>query len=233
MKRIASHVVAAAVAAAATLVVSSSAAVAAIVGLDFNTATAGSTPPNWNPLNTAGSIGNLIDDNGVATGWSFGVTTSGGGFAFASTPSAATIPTHSYSLAGIDHYLTGSAGSTGASQFSNLPPLTVFNVWAFGLRGFTPLAIDWTVAGANTVTFSQNGSAGQLWVNGELGTSARTLSSYAIQVTSSATGTIDFTYDPVGTAPYAVAGLALEIVPEPALGMILCCAPALLRRRTK
>ena len=205
-------------------------ALAQFVGVDFNTVN-GATIQNWNVLTTAGSVPNLISDTGAPTGWSFAVTTAGGGFAFATDPNLATVPTHNYPLDGIDDYLTGSAGTTGAAQFSNLPANTPFNVFAFGLRGFTPLAMDWTVAGSNTITFNMNGGPQELWVNGEVGTSARTLSSYARTVTSSATGTLDFTYDPIGNAPFAVAGIAIAVVPEPsATSVLLGCAAVLLRR---
>ena len=205
-------------------------ALAQFAGVDFNTA-GSAAPPNWNSLTTAGSVANLVSDTGAPTGWSFAVTTSGGGFTFATDPNPATVPTHTYSLANIDDYLTGNAGATGAARFSNLPANTPFNVFAFGLRGFTPLAIDWTVTGSNTITFSQAGAATELWVNGELGASSRTLSSYARVVTSSATGTLDFTYDPVGTAPYAVAGIAIAVVPEPtAVLLVIGCAALGLRR---
>jgi hypothetical protein len=207
--------------------------VAQFVGVDFNRA-GSPTPQNWNALTTAGSVPNLVSDAGAATGWSFAVTTAGGGFTFAADPNLATVPTHTYPLDGIDDYLTGNAGATGAAQFSNLPANTPFSVYAFGLRGFTPLAIDWTVSGSDTITFSQNGAATELWINGEIGSSARTLSSFARTVTSSATGTLDFTYDPVGTAPYAVAGIAIAVVPEPtAVSLILGCAAIVLRQRRR
>jgi hypothetical protein len=206
---------------------------AQLVGVDFNTA-GSAAPQNWNSLTTAGSVPNLMNDTGAFTGWSFAVTTVGGGFTFANDPNPATVPTHTYSLANIDDYLTGGGDVTGVSRFSNLPPLTQFNVYAFGLRAFSPINMNWTVAGANSITFSQIGGASELWVNGELGSSSRTLSSYARVVTSSSSGFIDFTYDPNGGAgvPYSVAGFAIEIVPEPmSLAAILSIGLLFLRRR--
>ena len=206
-------------------------AAAQLVGVDFNTAT-GTTPQNWNALTTAGSVANLTNDAGAPTGWSFAVT-SGGGFTFAAAPGAATVPTHAYPLSGLDDYLTGSAGVTGTAQFRGLPALTPFNVYAFGLRAFSPLSMDWTVIGDNVITFTQSGGAQELWVNGEVGSSARTLGSYARVVTSSAGGTIDFTYDPFGATniPFAVSGMAIEVVPEPAsLALLACCGALVLRR---
>ena len=204
---------------------------AQLVGVDFNTGT-GTTPPNWNSLTTPGSVANLTSDAGAPTGWSFAVT-GGNGFTFATVPGAATVPTHTYPLSGLDDYLTGGGNVTGTARFSNLPALTPFNVYAFGLRGFAPLSMDWTVTGDNAITFTQSGGAQELWVNGEVGSSSRTLGSYARVVTSSANGTIDFTYDPFGAAniPFAVAGLAIQVVPEPgSLALLACCGALVLRR---
>jgi len=218
----------------ATLAASAAPAPAAIVGIDFG---GGTTPQNWTPLHASPvpiSLSNLPNDTGAPTTVDLTLAGAQPGD-FSQDPSAGTIPTHAYSLAGIGEYWFGVGPMT--ATFSDLPPSSDFRVWVFGLRAFA-MNNRVTIAGAGApVTFDQvDLTPGNLWINGALGSSANSLLSYAQVHTSTAAGTITISWleIPNLTAGWAIGGLAIEPAPAPAtIPFAAAAALAVARRRRR
>jgi hypothetical protein len=198
-----------------------------LIGIDFGAP----TPTNW----TAGTGGpnpqvflNLIDETGAAT--TVDLSYSGDTFSDTTvvpyTPNAAQIPTHSNSLANIGGGLNDADGIT--YTFSSLVPAQPYKVWVFGAKNdfaaTTFHAVTITGSGA-PVAFSQTPTnTGDLWVNGQIGSNAA-LNSFAILASASGTGQLVIRVD--DNSPNAndvpvvtLAGLAIELVPEPSTAMM-------------
>lgn len=224
----------------------SPAAAANLVGVDFDCvnqlggcggALTANKPTNWNQdtqrVDATGSVTltDLIDETGAATAIDLTLDNffSRQHNDNPSGPAASTVPQHGNPLApGIDDYTFSSSGSqaTLTATFGDLVPGLQYSVWVFGLSAF-----DWdhgvVITGAGTpVAFTQGGTgtgnANRLWVNGEEGSSARTLDSYALLVAADAAGEIAiFLSDPSDSSPYNLAGLAIRAVPEPGTALLL------------
>ena len=192
-----------------------------IIGVDFSFAGGGgSTPSNWTSFSTNGTYSNIVAEDGTITHVDFTIANmSVGGNELSILPS--TVPQHSISLAGLDDYLSGTFPGLTA-QFSDLHLNTDYSVWVFGLRG-SSYTNDVVITGSGTpLVFTQNGGSNQLFVNDELGNSSRTLQSYALTITSSATGTITIT----DARTQKFAGFAIQQtgptpVPEPSSLVLL------------
>jgi len=185
-----------------------------LIGVDFDNG-AGS-PNNWNTVTSAGpfSIGNLIDESGALSGVGFSINSNS---TFTTAATGSTLPQHSQSLAGLDDYMFGTGAAT--ATFSGLNPGQGYFVWAFGLRGFSMGNDVSIIGGGPAVSFDQDDDTpGNLWVNGELGSDARTLQSFAAVQTADSAGQISIRIlddlDAGGTG-WTSAGLAIQVVPAP------------------
>lgn len=181
-----------------------------IVGVDFDNGEG--SPSNWNTVNvgTPVTLNNLVREDGAATGWSF---TLDAGSPFTTAAGAATVPSHPNPLDLIGDYYFGTG--TGTARFSNLTPGAQYDVWVFGLRGFTMNNRITIEGGGAPITFDQVGTAGQLFVNDAMGDPALTLADFAVQQTADANGEIRFSFEivPGGTTGWTIAGVG--IIPAP------------------
>lgn len=206
---------------------------AELIGVDFDLA--GQSPLNWNrivasnsPLTTATPLplSNLKDEAGNATAVDFELA-SPYGFVrgFDSTPSASTVPAHTRPLHLLGGYFhnDANANDTAKSMFTSLTPGDSYRVWVFGTRTSTPFDNLVTISGAGSpVSFRQRGVGPQLFVNGELGSSSRTLRSYAVVVDATVAGSINISWTEGPTVTrYTIAALAIERVPEPSAGALM------------
>lgn len=203
-----------------------------LVGIDFDNG-AGS-PSNWNVLTGNGpyAIGNLIDENGAATGISF---TSSDANTFSTGINAGTIPQHTQSLNGLNDYAFGVGSFTGS--FSGLSAGQAYYVWVFGLRGFA-MGNDVTISGGGSdIFFNQDDNTiGNLWANGQVGDSNASLLSFAVVQTADSSGALTVTVVDdlnAGGTGWTVAGFAIQAVPTPGAGATLALAGILAARRRR
>jgi hypothetical protein len=111
--------------------------------------------------------------------------------------------------------------------FKDLDTASLYKVWAFNTRtSGVPIDTNTTITGGGSpITFRSLGANSNLLVNGQLGSGARTLDSYALLVQPSNIGEITFAWTEGPTADrYSVAGVAIEPVPEPASASLLVLA---------
>lgn len=196
---------------------------APLIGVHFGNN--GSAPLNWNLVDSApefASSTNLIDETGAITGVNLSNSTTGTlAFFTVVAPNAATLPSHTTSLASLAGNTYDSAFSTGllTSTFSGLTANAAYNVWVVGIRGgATALGQAITITGSGApIALAQNAAANNYVVNGLLGSSANSFASYAIQVMSSATGTITIDTQAAGATTYTVSALAIQSVDAPEL----------------
>ena len=170
----------------------------ALVGVDFDPVS-GSTPSNWTRVDvgTGAStpiLTDLLDESGTNSPFDLlFVDPFGGG---GSTPTSGTIPTHSNSLSGIDGVLYSGPfnGIVDPIEviWSDLTPGIQYDVFSFALENFAGTFNQRvTIEGADApIVFDQVTSNGTLLINDEVGSSARSLDSYAERVTASQYGTI-------------------------------------------
>ncbi|MEZ6123004.1 MAG: Calx-beta domain-containing protein [Planctomycetaceae bacterium] len=188
------------------------------VGVDFG---GGTTPTNWTSFSgtTDATLTNLTDDTGTPSGFNLSInvdSSPGGNFSF--TPAAGQLPVHATSLSGLD----GNYGDQGTIEltFSNLVPNQSYQIYVFAgddLAGDQRVTISDPVTTTVLQTFDQPHSANQLVINGEVGTSARALQSYAVSAAASSTGEllirVDNSNNP--TQFFGLAGVAIETASAP------------------
>ena len=159
---------------------------AALVGVDFDQEV--DSPAGWTlqkRFHPEVKLQNLPDEAGNATIWDLTLSVTELSDDFGVNLIASTVPSHSQSLAG----LNGGIGFTGlVATWSDLDPGAPYEVYVFELPSVDP----------------QLEGPEELSINGQLGSSARTLSSYAILMTASQEGTIVLN---IGSKD--IAGLAL------------------------
>lgn len=219
---------------------------AALIGVDFNES--GAAPTNWNRFTASNSSSttatpitrnNLLNETGAATAVDFSLSSTFGFVrGFDNTLSAAVTPTHINPLTLLGGYLHNdtNADDTVTATFSSLAPGEHYRVWVFGTRVSSDIDNMVTILGGGApIAFRQLGTGSQFFVNGELGTSARTLQSYALTATAAAGGTLSIRWTEGPTASrYSIGGVAIEAMPEPATGPLLASGVAALawkRRR--
>lgn len=172
-------------------------------------------PVNWNDItgdaSGNGTFTNLIDESGGTTGVNVTVQ---GYVAPIGSSLASTVPSHSNGLSALNSYAQP-AWNEDSLIISNLDSDTVYKVWAIGLGGGsapTDYSNNWTISGATTTSFVQTAFGGQLSFNSEVGDSARSFDSYAIELKPDAGGQI--TFDVTNPSPQRergkIAGIAIE-----------------------
>lgn len=201
-----------------------------LIGVDFDPGNS-SIPPNWTRVDVFSnqsqlSALNLTNEAGQSTAADllFIDITGGGG----SNPSSGTLPTHSQSLAGLGGVLySGAFGGQIApvqALWADLNPGAEYEVYVFGLENFAGTFDQHvTITGSGTpVSFDQVTTNSTLWINGEVGSSARSLESYAQRVTATEYGTIEVRVEAnSGSAGIVLAGLAVrEIIPSTKISSI-------------
>jgi hypothetical protein len=186
---------------------------ASLVGVDFGAA-ASASPTNWTLYSTPGdgTLNNLIDETGAATPIDLAIDFADdsaivGGF----VPVAGELPTHLQSLTGINGSLFDTSQLT--LTFSALTPGTVYEVYVFG-GDDSDNNQSVSITGANMVSFSQSYNPNELFINDEVGSSARTLQSYAELITASVTGTIQIVVDNMSTF-FGLAGVGIRDATPP------------------
>lgn len=212
---------------------------AALVGVDFG---GGTTPTNWNILlggDNPLTLTNLIDETGAPTTIDLEVNGAVGNDAITTfgTPNAATVPTHTQSLSGIDNGV-GDAGGLSI-VLSSLVPNASYELYIFGGPSPFVFAHDVTVThGGAPIVFAQAPANNDLWINGSIGTNAQ-LDTFALTVTATPAGTITITTTSIQSGT-ELGGIALQqilaaaIIPEPAtasLGLLALAGLTLRRRR--
>ena len=187
-----------------------------LVGVDFDTAT-GTSPNNWTPVNAYSVphvVNDLVDESGNTTPFDLTLTGSNSNH-FAATVNASTLPVHDQSLTGIDGQIYTSLQSVTA-VWSDLNSSAEYEIYVFGLESFTGFLDDQTVTitgDGTAVQFTQLLSNGNLYVNGEVGDSTRSLQSYAHVVSPDGNDqiTISVTAND-GSADLVLGGLAIREV---------------------
>lgn len=186
-----------------------------LVGVNFGPSGSPS-PANWTIASGDGTINNLTDTTGAATGISITLSSTGGPpLQFTGTPLANTIPSDAPSLANLQSNLyNGVIPSSLLAQFSGLTPNATYSVYAIGLRFSAPMGQTVTITGSGTpVILTQNGAGFSLFFNGSIGSSSQTLESYAQPIAASGSGTISILFT-AGATRYNAAGVALSATPS-------------------
>ena len=189
-----------------------------LVGVDFDQP--GSPfPTNWQLVPGGGNatFNNLFDENGDPTLIDLAIDelSDGTWFDFAVTPDANTIPQHPNALANIDGQIYTGADPLQLT-YSDLTPFADYEVYVLSAEGFfSSIEQTVTITGDGTpVSFDQNFSIDQLFVNDELGDSSRDLSSYAKIIKATGGGQIVINIDPIaGTSDVVLAGAAIFEIP--------------------
>ncbi len=214
-----------------------SSAQAAMIIVDFDVL-GGSTGTNWNQmLENQILLPNLVDVTGQQTGFMFmrgdEASTPPPPASEASIPSNAMIPVDSPITTDIGGLFTATRFSPATPTsfwFKNLEPGSEYYVYIFSFRG-DQYYNQVTVTTENTLPDYEVSGNNVLYVNDELGTNTRTLSSYRRRVRvwteGEHTGEIGFIFNVGSNAPpfdfnaaWAIAAIAIEPVsdiPEPSL----------------
>jgi len=207
---------------------------AALVGVDFDLS-GSSAPANWTSLGTQltpFTQSNLIDEDGNATPFDLTLVETGAATpscganqvcGATATPLASTIPTHSQSLSGIDGQVFTDAHPVTLT-WSDLTAGDNYEVYVFGLEGhFSSSQQTVGITGGGTpITFAQNLNKNQLFVNDELGSSGRPLSSYAKIAAADSAGRITIQVTPAAfSLDVSLGGVALRELSPPELSLTI------------
>ncbi len=199
----------------------------ALVGVDFDELEdlavpgvgVGVAPTNWTqllapdlpPFGVGGPIvaNDLMDENGNPTPFDISVNGDFGDLGGINTGpiDANTLPVHTTSLAGLDGAFFDQGDDVFLSiDFSDLNPFYTYEVYVFAYGNIDQ---NVTITGDGLTAFTQTTADGDdLAVNDDLGSSGRSLKSYAVTLTASATGSIDI--DVLNAGGLAVAGVAIQ-----------------------
>jgi hypothetical protein len=211
----------------------------AIIGVDIESGNG--SPINWTSyrLNDVDTVKtNLIAEDGAAT--TVGFILRHVVWEQNANVQPSMVPIHTNPLHSVGADIIYSDNGPGLATWSGLVPNATYNYWVFTSSSFNDTI---SASGSNVDTFSSPAvNATSQRINGILGSDALTFASYARQVTSSASGTIDITIQTTGSP--TPSGYAIElvmqqaVVPEPAsitiFGLLaLGAAGAALRSRRK
>lgn len=198
----------------------------------------GTAPTNWSSMGN-GSLNNLIDETGAPTAIDIAVSGAFDSLGFAINP--ASIPIHVPSLSVLNGNLFAAPNTSINVTLSDLLPNTSYDLYVLAARSSVGLNNDVvTVTGAGApVGFQQIGATDFLFINSQPGSSAQNLTDFAIQIISSATGTITISAKNTSNAG-VLTGIAIApsaaaaIIPEPTSMILLGLGAAtLLRRRAR
>ena len=196
---------------------------AGLVGVDFGPP-GSSAPTGWTSLGTLSTPftqANLAAEDGIATPFDLTIVETGPATptcpanqvcSAGATPAAATIPTHSQSLSGLDGQIFSDAHPVTLT-WSDLTAGDRYEVYVFGLEGhFSSVQQTVQISGGGApISFAQNLNRNQLFVNGEMGSSARPLSSYAKIAAADSAGRITIQVSPTAfSLDVSLGGIALR-----------------------
>ena len=183
-----------------------------VIGIDFDFWA--NPPENWQSVGFLSQADgtNLMRDDGAATMVDISSTIFGSSGASSPGPASSTVPRHIPSLTDLDAYSYNQTTNSFTSTWSDLTPGQEYGVYIFGYENRAQTYInDVTLTGANTVTFLQTLTNGNLYINDSVGSSSEKLDSYRKLVTADASGEIDITIvRGAGSDGVSLAGLALQ-----------------------
>ncbi|HEY3392021.1 MAG TPA: LEPR-XLL domain-containing protein, partial [Lacipirellulaceae bacterium] len=188
-----------------------------IVGVEFDIplAEGGTRPDNWAFYAGGGPIAVLSDlknEAGNTTPINLTIESSGGAItsqANALLPN--TIPLHPQSLEALDGYISVPDDETLTFTWSDLEPLTVYEVYVFGASELGAAQAIEIIGDGAPITFTQSVTGAELEINDQTGDSTRQLVDYTRLVTSDENGRITITVNSTDETPAsAIAGLAIR-----------------------
>ncbi|MEM6472748.1 MAG: reprolysin-like metallopeptidase, partial [Planctomycetota bacterium] len=203
-----------------------------LVGVDFDQSIGSSTPLHWTRIEPSFSsernrFEDLIDESGARSGFDLFVHTVTG--AGGSTASASSLPQHDQSLQAVDGVLFSGPFQDFIDPvgftWANLIPNRDYEIYVFGLENFIgSFSQQITIEGRDEpIVMNQVLSNRTLMINDQVGSSSRTLQSYAQTVTADEFGTIDIRVAALaGSEGIVIPALAIrEIIPSTTIDAIL------------
>lgn len=189
-----------------------------IIGVDFDNVD--NAPLNWSSnLGVAGQFADLSDELAFTT--SVDLTINGALGAFGVALEATTVPTHSNPLDNLDGQIFTNAAPINF-VYSDLNPTSTYDLYVLSAEGFFA-SIEQTVTiqgDGSPISFEQRFDQFNLFINDQVGDSARDLSEYAISVKPDSNGEISIDLDPIaGTSDVVLAGLGIIEVPNALVGV--------------
>ena len=179
-----------------------------LVGVDFGLPGT-SSPTNWSLYSVAGdgSLNDLSDERGSGTPIDLSIDIQDDLPVYIdSTIIPADLPQHTQPLNDVEGNIFNRSLMT--MTYSDLTPGTSYELFVFG-ADTVPNEQTIVIVGAGTTSFTQNYEAGQLYVNGERGSSMRDLGSFAEVMAADQSGEIRITVANVGNFS-GVAGVAIR-----------------------
>ncbi|QDT11198.1 Ig-like domain-containing protein [Planctomycetes bacterium K23_9] len=167
-----------------------------LTGVDIGPGSDTTSPTNWTHATGTGTINNLVNENGINSGYSLRITTTGSLTNEDNDPTAGTIPNHSNDLTGIDGSLYDNSGGTEQVQlrWSGLTAGQEYAVYSFSHASFNSLQTVAITGGNGTVTHADKYfGADDVLVNGSIGNSTTDLEDFATVMTADANGRITIT----------------------------------------
>jgi subtilisin-like proprotein convertase family protein len=183
-----------------------------LIGVDFDVP-GGSKPANWTQYTGGGPavFSDVINELGATTPYNLSISSSSGTLAsHTNTLNVNSVPFHTQPLAGLGGFVAGS-GETWTFTWSDLEPLTVYEVYVFGANDSAGANHVEIVGNTTPISFTQSLSTNDLAINGQTGSRTRPLIEYARTIQSTAAGTIKITVTTeVDAAEAGIAGLAIR-----------------------
>ncbi|MCA9151241.1 MAG: DUF4347 domain-containing protein, partial [Planctomycetales bacterium] len=184
-----------------------------LVGVDFGPGTDTTSPTNWRHVTSTGTFSSLLNENGVNSGISINVSTTGSLSSIDTNPTTSTLPQHGQSLTGLDGTLVDNSGGSEQIRlvWSGLTAGQEYAIYTFAHYNSNSLQTI-TVDGGNgtTVLGNQVFAANSMTINGMTGSSTMELEDFATIVTANSSGQITVTV----TSDYwaVVSGAAIAAV---------------------
>ncbi|WP_146523784.1 DUF4347 domain-containing protein, partial [Stieleria varia] len=164
-----------------------------LTGVDIGPATDTTSPTNWTHATGTGTYTNLVNEDGVNSGLSLTISTTGSLININSDPLASTIPNHTNDLSGLDGSLYDNSGGTEqiTLRWSNLTPGQEYVVFSFAHASFNSQQTVEVIGGSGTVTATdQFFAANELQINGTIGNSSVDLEDLGVVMTADSNGRI-------------------------------------------